>query len=198
MTSLNKVVQNSFLYSFSSIILRASSIIFFPLFSLYLTKTDYGILSISQSIYIILVLLAGLELNKALTRFIFNKNNHTQDQDNKLIYTSLSISFSFGCLIVLFMTFIGQYFLGPILKDISYYPYVFVYTLCIPLNTVVDTCRVYLKARHKGVQVFILDTSFYSFNILLNLFFIIILKWDVLGLIFGTFLNIVIFLYVRF
>ncbi|MAO32590.1 MAG: hypothetical protein CL824_03705 [Crocinitomicaceae bacterium] len=194
MTSLNKVVQNSFLYSFSSIILRASSIIFFPLFSLYLTKADYGILSISQSIYIILVLLAGLELNKALTRFIFNKNNHKQAQDNKLIYTSLSISFSFGCLIVLFMTFIGQYFLGPILKDISYYPYVFVYTLCIPLNTVVDTCRVYLKARHKGVQVFILDTSFYSFNILLNLFFIIILKWDVLGLIFGTFLNIVIFL----
>ena len=69
---LNKVISNSFLYSLSSILLRASSIFLFPIFSFYLTKSDYGILLITQSLTVFITSLSNFETQKALTRFLYN------------------------------------------------------------------------------------------------------------------------------
>lgn len=193
MSTLKTVAQNSFLYTASSILLRASSLLFFPIFSLYLTKSDYGILSITQSIGSFVALSVGLELNKALTRFIFNQNNPENKAHNTLIYSTLLTSLSFGLIIVFLLSLFGSFLLKPILNDIPYYPYVFVFLLSIPINTIVDTCRVYYKATHQGVNVFRLDMSFFSFNILLNLFFVVVLKMNVLGILMGNLINTIIF-----
>ncbi len=192
MSTLKRVAANSFLYTASSILLRASSLIFFPIFSLYLTKSDYGILSITQSIGGFVTLFAGLELSKALTRFIFN-NNHESSSHDKLIYTTLSSSFLFGSLLVLIFYIIGPFVLKPILNDIPFFPYIFVFLLSIPFNAIVDTCRVYQKATHQGFNAFLLDTSFFSINIILNLVFVVVLKMDVLGIFLGTLLNTILF-----
>lgn len=193
MATLRKVAQNSFLYTISSVLLRASSIIFFPIFSLYLTKSDYGILSITQSIGTFVTLFVGLELGKALTRFIFNENNKEQSNHSNLIYTTLLTSFGFGVLVVAFLSLSGPFILKPILNDIPFYPYVFFFLLSIPLNTTVNTCRIYLKAMHRGYHAFLLDMSFFSFNILLNLFFVVIIGMDVLGIILGILINTTLF-----
>lgn len=201
MSTLKKVAQNSFFYTISSLLLRASSIIFFPIFSLYLTKSDYGILSISQSIVSFVTLFAGLELGKALTRFIFNQNNDEGTDHNSLIYTVLCTSFVFGCVLILFLTFTGPFLFKPILNDIPFFPYVFVFLLSIPFNSFVNTCRVYLKATHKGVKAFVLDTSFFTSNILFNLLFVVVFKMDALGIILSTTINTLIFtlaLYIAF
>ncbi|MEX0811989.1 MAG: oligosaccharide flippase family protein [Chitinophagales bacterium] len=193
MATLRKVAQNSFLYTISSVLLRASSIIFFPIFSLYLTKSDYGILSITQSIGTFVTLFAGLELGKALTRFIFNESEKENSDHSSLIFTTLITSFAFGLIVVAFLSLSGPYILKPILNDIPFYPYVFLFLLSIPLNTSVNTCRVYLKANHRGYHAFILDTAFFSINILLNLFFVVIMGMDVLGIILGVLLNTTLF-----
>ena len=78
---LGKVIKNSFWYSFSSVLLRASSIIFFPIFSKYLTKADYGILSVTQSIIIWVSAVAALELHSTFVRFL-----NSEEAKDELLY----------------------------------------------------------------------------------------------------------------
>lgn len=194
MSSLKKVAANSFFYTASSILLRASSIIFFPIFSLYLTKTDYGILSITQSVGGLFTIICGLELNKAITRQIFNDNNDkSYKNDSSLIFTTLLTSFLFGCLIILILSFTGSLLLKPLLNEIPFYPYIFIFLLSIPLSNVIDIARTYYKAKHEGFKAFILDTSFFSINILFNLLLVVVYKLGVLGIITGTLINSILF-----
>lgn len=196
MSSLKKVATNSFLYTASSILLRASSLIFFPIFSLYLTKSDYGILSITQSIGSLVNLFAGLELGRSLTRYIFNEQDKNSASHSSLIYTTLISSFSFGIFLAVILYFIGPIILKPLLNDVAFFPYVFIFLLSIPFNMVIDTCRVYQKAIHNGFYAFVLDTSFFSANIILNLIFVVVLKMDVLGILFGILINTIIFSFI--
>lgn len=193
MSSLKKVAANSFLYTASSILLRASSIIFFPIFSLYLTKSDYGILSISQSIGGLVSLFASLELGRSLTRYIFNEADENSTNHSSLIYTTLFSSFSLGIALAGILYFIGPIILKPLLNDVPFYPYIFIFLLSIPFNMVIDTCRVYQKAVHNGFYAFVLDTSFFSTNIILNLILVVILKMNVLGILLGILINTIIF-----
>jgi O-antigen/teichoic acid export membrane protein len=193
LSTLKRVATNTFFYTASSLLLRASSLIFFPIFSLYLTKADYGILSITQSIGSFVILFSGLELGKALTRFIFNSNPDNKEGHNTLIYSCLVGSFLFGSLLVLFLSLTGSFILKPLLNDIPFYPYVLIFLLSIPFNSIIDTCRVYQKATHQGYNAFLLDTSFFSSNILMNLLFVVVLKMDVIGIIISILLNTLLF-----
>ncbi len=193
MISLKKVFKNSLLYSFSSILLRASSIIFFPIFSAYLTKTDYGILSMSQSIGAIVTVFAGLELTRALTRMIYNKNSNDSKYQDSLVSTLLLTSLIVSSVIVALLAIFGGWILKPILKDIPFYPYIFVFLLSIPFAIMVNVCKAYLMATHQGFKVFILDVAFFGTNILLNLILVVIFKMNILGVILGILINAIFF-----
>lgn len=193
MADLKKVASNATYYTVSTIVLRASSLILFPIFSLYLTKSDYGTFSIVQSLVLIVGLLGGLGLNRALTRFIYYNAEKSKSDHDSIIYTTL-ISNLIGQLFfgVLILS-IGPYILKPILKNIPFYPYVLLGLGTIFFNSFIDTARVYFKSIHEGKKAFTLDMSFFSLNIILNLIFVVGFGYDVLGLFLGILINTILF-----
>ena len=193
MADLKKVAFNTTYYTLSTILLRASSIIFFPIFSLYLSKSDYGTFSVVTSLVLIVGLLGGLGLNRALTRFIYYDTEKNDTDHDTIIYTTLVSNFIGQFLFISVFLIIGPYLFGTILKDISFYPYVFLGLITIPLNSIVETARVYFKSVHEGRKAFILDISFFSTNILFNLFFVVGLGYNVLGLFLGVAINALLF-----
>lgn len=190
MANLKNVTKNTFFYAFSSILLRASSLILFPIFSLYLTKEDYGILSITQSIGGVITIICGLELNKSLTRFIYN---HKDVDKDKLLSTIIASSLIFSVPVILLLIFTGKFLLKPILNDIPFYPYVFIFLFSIPFNSVVETYRTNLVANHEGFKTFVFNMAFFSINIIFNLFFVVVLKMNVFGIILGILVNAILF-----
>lgn len=134
-------------------------------------------------------LLGGLGLNRSLTRFIYYNNDFEESDHNTIIYTTLISNFCGQLFFILLFISIGPFFLGPVLKDIPFYPYVFIALITLPLNSLVDTARFYFKAVHEGKKAFVLDMSFFSLNILFNLLFVVGLGYDVLGLFLGVLCN---------
>ncbi len=190
---LGKVIKNSFWYSFSSVLLRASSIIFFPIFSKYLTKADYGILSVTQSIIIWVSAVAALELHSTFVRFLNSVEANDELYRSKVIGNIILFScFSFS-VIILILLFFGQYILKTILNDIDFYPYMFYSIVGLFFSFIVNLYRFYLKASQKGKQSFWFDILFFSSNIILNLVFVVLLKTDVIGIIYSTIICGVIF-----
>lgn len=201
MGSLKKVLNNTVLYSLSSILLRASSIILLPIFSKYLTKTDYGILNTTQSIVSLITIIAGLGLNSAVTRFIYNNAEKKSLSHDTLISSVLLTSVISNIIIIGFFLAGGKYLLSFFLNEISFYPYMFFFLASIPFTTVLNVARTFYRATHNGKKVFLIDTIFFSIVIVLNLFFIVILKTDVLGLILSNLIvsvGFAIYIYINF
>ena len=138
-------------------------------------------------------MLGGLGLNRALTRFIYYDTEKNDTDHDTIIYTTLVSNFIGQFLFIGVFLIIGPYLFGTILKDISFYPYVFLGLITIPLNSIVETARVYFKSVHEGRKAFILDISFFSTNILFNLFFVVGLGYNVLGLFLGVAINALLF-----
>jgi len=184
---LSTVFKNSFWYSFSSILLRASSIIFFPIFSSYLTKADYGILSVSQSLILIITSIAGIELQNALSRFINSDKSRSDEKYKKRVIGNILIASTVSySIVVLVLLIFGQVILGKILNDIPFYPYIYFSVIGLIFSLFVNLYRNYLKATHKGKASFVFDIAFFLSNIILNLFFVVVLKTDVIGIIYST------------
>ncbi len=185
MSSLKRVIQNSFLYSLSNVLLRATSIIFFPIFSSYLTKSDYGILSVSQTIVTFTLIFSGLELGKAITRFIFKKNEAALSKDT-LISNTLFTTFLANLLFLIPVLIWGHIILRPILSDILFYPFIFWAVVSVPFRSMIDVYRIFLKANHEGKRAFVLDMGYFGCNIALNLIFVIFFGLHALGIILST------------
>lgn len=184
--SLKKVAYNTTYYTISTVLLRASSIIFFPIFSKHLSLSDYGTLSLGQNIAVIVALIGGLGLTRSLTRFVYFKTQDQTADHSTIIYTTLSASLIGLTGIVMILTFAGPYLLKPILGGIPFYPYIPLALASLPLNAFIETARSYYVATHDGKSSFILDTSFFSTTILLNLFYVVYLKLDVSGIFLGV------------
>lgn len=193
MLSLKKTLENGFLYSLSNVLLRATSIIFFPIFSSYLTKSDYGILSLSQTILTFTLIFSGLELGRAVTRFTFQKNESKLSEDS-LISNTLFISFISNLILLPPFLIWGDSLLSSVLSDIRFYPFIFWTLVSIPFTTVIDVYRVYLKAKHEGRKAFILEMGYFGCNIFLNLLLVAVFDLHVLGIIISTVLSNVIFI----
>lgn len=193
MSSLKKVFQNSFLYSFSNVLLRATSIIFFPIFSSYLNKSDYGVLSVSQTIIVFTSIFAGLELTKSVTRFIYKKNEVKLSADT-LISNTLFATLVSNTIILVPMILFGAQLLRPMLSDIQFYPAIFWSLISVPFKSLIDVYRIYLKANHEGKKAFLLDMGFFGCNIALNLLFVIEFNLNAFGIILSTFVSSLIFI----
>tara|TARA_A200000113_G_C8846005_1_gene348620 strand:- start:566 stop:1669 length:1104 start_codon:yes stop_codon:yes gene_type:complete len=70
---------------------------------------------------------------------------------------------------------------------------VFVAILAVPFNSIIEVAKTYFKSIHEGKKVFYIDISFFSLNILFNLFFVVVLGFDVLGIFYGILINTLIF-----
>ncbi len=182
---LKKLTANSFLYSFSGILQRASSIFLFPIFSSYLTKKDYGIQSYSSSLASILIILSFLELPRAMTRMMYEKNK-TVGHPYKVVGTIFISCFAISICTSTISLALFYYFLQPQLGEIKFYPYIFFTILNIPFQLFYTLYTSFLKATHQGKSAFKLDNSYFLLNVFFNLLFVVGFKTDVIGLIYST------------
>lgn len=192
MATLRKVTANTLLYSISQILQRGSSVIFFPIFSFYLTQSDYGIQSISSYISGYCFVLAGFELNRAVSRLIYE-----EQADGEFVKRLMGTMFLFQLIVFAFVSVvglvIGPFALQSLLNDIPFYPYMALTFMFMPLMAVFSLYKVYLQATHQGLQFMKVDLLFWGTNVGLNLLFVIAFHLHVEGLLLSTLISCVLF-----
>jgi O-antigen/teichoic acid export membrane protein len=189
MATLKKVFKNTVLYSLSSIVLRATSILFFPIFSAYLTKADYGIMSITQMIVLIIASASDLQLPRGITRFLYDDTAKQKDYEQRLMSSSFVLVVLINFAILILLVFFGEFLFKPFLNDIAFFPYMAYGLAAIPFTVIFNQYKGLQKALHKGNHVFVLDMLFFGGNIALNLLFVVVFKMDALGIIISTLVN---------
>lgn len=187
-----KILQNSAIYSAISFLQKGISFFLLPLYTAYLTPSDYGVLNVITSVTSLLSLLFLVGLQGAGTRFYYKYKDDIEY--GKRLWGSLTLfviinSVVLGSLCIIF----HKYLIDPLIGNISFYPYVFVgilYTIASPLYLFYQT---YLQARQEGLTYGINSLLNFLVNIGLIIFFVVYLEMGVLGVLFANLLTAVLF-----
>lgn len=187
-----KLLQNSAIYTLVMILQKGISFFLLPVYTMFLSPADYGILGVTSSISSFLSMFITLGLGAAAIRFYFS---HDKDEEYcRLLYGSVA------AVILTLSIFIGgiliaahKYILDPMAGNISFYPYLFLGVL----NTIVTPMYVlyqdYLQAHQDGIKYGINSICCFLLNIGLILLMLIVFKLGVVGVLLAQFLNSVVF-----
>lgn len=157
---LPKLLTNSAIYTAVTLLQRCASFFLLPLYTTFLTPTDYGTVNVVLSVSSFVAVLIMVALNGAATRLHYkNKNLEYRSRVWGTITTLvLANSILFG---VLFIS-LHKYLVDPFIGNIDFYPFALIalsYAVISPLYILFQS---YLQASQNAV--------FYGANTLLNFF----------------------------
>ena len=144
LTTLENDVKNlavkSVIYGLGSILLKSINILALPLYTLYLTPADYGIVSLATTLTALLSLIYALSLFSAVARFYFLYDKKL-DRDRVAGTLTISIIIS-GLIMSILLDFFGKSFFYMIFPELAFSPYIrlaiwtafFVLFSFVPLN----------------------------------------------------------------
>jgi len=195
---VSKIFKNSVIYSVVSILQRAIGFFLLPVYTIYLTPHDYGVVSIVTTLISLLSVLYGLSLHGAANRFYFKYQD-----DKKKLEELWGTLFTFTVINCLLMTIIivifHNYLIDPFIKGISFYPYIIIGLVSVTLNPVYIFFQTTLQTKQNAKKYAVNNFLFFLINIVLILFFVIFLKWKAEGVLIAQALtNVFFYIYTLF
>ena len=187
-----KILQNSAIYSAISFLQKGISFFLLPLYTAYLTPSDYGVLNVITSVTSLLSLLFLVGLQGAGTRFYYKYKEDVEY--GKRLWGALTLfviinAIVLGTLCIIFHKFL----IDPLIGNISFYPYVLVgilYTIVSPVYLFYQT---YLQTRQEGMTYGINSLLNFLVNIGLIIIFVVYFEMGVLGVLFANLLTAILF-----
>ena len=189
---LPKLLQNSAIYTLIQILQKGISFFLLPVYTAYLTPSDYGVLGVATSISSFLAIFISLSLSSAATRFYY-RNGKDEDYCRKVYGTVAAtvvlLSLVIGGLCLLF----HKYLLDPLTGDISFYPFMLLailHTIVTPLYTLYQD---YLRARQNGLHFGINSLSNFVLNVALIVVALSVFHLGVVGVLLANLITAIIF-----
>lgn len=170
-----KLTTNTFLFALGALGSKAISFFFVPLYTNVLTTSEYGVADLIVTLSSLLLPLFSLSMGEAIL-FYGLKSNDTNERE-KFFKNGFSIVL-IGCL---FLALLSPLFL--------FYSSLEGYVFFLPIYAVFEILRNYFKCYTKSREknlIFTIDNIIYSLSfVLLNLFFLLILKIGLRGYLFS-------------
>ncbi|WP_299259064.1 oligosaccharide flippase family protein [uncultured Aquimarina sp.] len=170
-----KLLKNSLIYTLFTLLQRGLGFFLLPLYTIYLSKDQYGVLSILMAAVPFFVLIAGLSL-RGSTSFYYYKHKEEEQYLRKLLGTSFSFLLIFALVLTSFLFLAKDLLIQVFFKDIEFYPYLFLAFLSVFFQPAYFYYQSYLKAKQKASVSAGLDFLYFSVLISLTLVFVIIFK----------------------
>jgi O-antigen/teichoic acid export membrane protein len=179
--SVSKTFNNSTIYFVTNVLQKAISFFLLPLYTVYLSTADYGLVSLILSFLGVVTLLITLALNGSVSRyyFVYKKEEKKQKQFiGTVVITIIINSLVWFILLVLFHNIISEYFL----QNISFYPFVFVALLSTVTAPVYLLYQTILQIKQRAKAFAANSLSFFILAITLNILLIVVFRMGALGM----------------
>ena len=183
-------------YSFINFLRPAIYIFLMPLYLHVLSEQEYGLNDLMLICGAFFMILVTLRINSAMLTVYYD---YLDDENLKKKYLSNSFSFSIvvGCLIGLVFWFLGPSIFDSLFKSevATFYPYgliVLVYAIIGEINA---TYFIYLRNEKDLIGYLVVVGAQILTTIILQLIFVLILKWGVVGLLAANLVsNVIVFI----
>ena len=194
---MNRIFTDSFIYTIGRILPQLIGFFLLPVYTFYLSTSDYGILNSMQVLSSILFIILTLALDRGVLRLYYDYNT---EFDRKEYLGTITISIYFVSTIFLLLFFIFSGPINYIFKSIKFYPF-YAYAIVGAYFQIFSLIPlIYLQIKKKPIYFSILTCLNFVIGTLTSLFLVIYGNQGALGILkgilFGNLLLIPIYIYI--
>lgn len=186
MRSTNELVKHSSIYAIGQILSRFASVLVLPLYTHYLTPSDYGVIAILDLTTMILAMLIGSGIAQAVTRYNFDAT--TDEERRRVWWTGISYVAVMSAAVVTPMWFsrdlLAQLTLGSHVAEGEY-----LYTLALAtlfVTTIAEVLDTYIRVKKWSGLYLAVSMGRLVLNLGLNVWFLVGLGLGVKGQLLGN------------
>ncbi len=183
-SSYRRIVKHSSVYMTGMIISRVISFVMLPLYTHYLSPDDYGILELLMTTSDIIAIVVGIGLSDAVFRFY--SEARSLEEKNRVISTALYMGVTLFFVIFGLMFLNARFFSSLLFTSEDYTRHFQLVFFSFALTGAVELPFVYLRARAQSVKFVVLSTIRLITQLGLNILFIVVLGYKVLGVLYST------------
>lgn len=178
-----KIIKSTFIYTLGELIPKLFSFAFLPIFTTYLSSSDYGIMSYTNSIMLFLYVLACLALNSFLLRKYYEFK--TEYDRKKLIGNVATVIIIFNVFILALAFLIGP----PLSKyadlKVDFFPYFSLSLLINFLEVFSIVPLVIFRIKEKPIQYVLLNVGKNVLPYLIIYYLLAYPKWGLMSFYYG-------------
>lgn len=180
MSGKKKVVENSVLYIFSSLLVKAMGFLLLPIYTLFLTPDEYGLTNLVNSFTNVAVFIVGFSLYSAIVRFVADYKND-KELLKKFYGTVMTFILASGAFFVV-LGLVFNNFLSELFFDgVSFYPIVFLALLLMGFLSLHSMHQAMLQGMQKGRKLTVLNLMVFILTAALKIVFIGIFDLGAVG-----------------
>ncbi len=177
-----KLIKGTAFYTLGNILPQAVGFFLLPVYTFYLSPTEYGLVNSMNVLNGIFMIFFTLALDRGVNRLYYDFKT---DENKRDYLGTITIGLAIISTLFLILFFLFKGIVGSIYKSIDFYPFYSLMILAVYLRTFTTVPSIYLRISEKA-NVFVL-IAFIHFMVVvgLNLIFIIILKKGAEGMLLG-------------
>lgn len=175
---MSRVAKNTLIYTVGNILPKAASFVLLPIYTKYLTPSEYGILSSMWALEAIVTIFFSLSLGTSIFRLYWDCE--TEDLRKRFL-GSIYVSIAASSVVWIALIFLFQNLIDGIYNSISFYPYFAYSMLTIFITCFFDVPQKVLMIKEKAKVYVALSIIFFIVNSALILYFVVYLKQGASG-----------------
>lgn len=161
------ILNNTFIYTIGNIIPKAANFILLPVYTLYLTTTDYGLIESVNALSPILIILFSFSFGASIFRLYYDYD------DKETFFGTIFFSTLFISTFFLICTILLSDYIQQIYSSIPFYPYFFYVIVACYISNLFDLPQKYLMIKDKPISYISLSLLRFALNAGFILWFII-------------------------
>lgn len=161
------ILKSTLIYTIGNIIPKAAHFILLPIYTLYLTPSDYGIIEAVNAISPILVILFSFSFGASIFRLYYDY------EEKQLFFGTIFSSTFFLSTFFLICFILFRDYIEQIYSSIPFYPYFFYVIIASYISNLFDLPQKYLMIQNKPISYISLSLLRFAINAGLILWFII-------------------------
>ena len=183
-SEIKKFLKHSFIYGTGALLSKIVGFLMIPLYTRYLTTSDYGVLELLDLTSTIVSIFISMRIGSAVIRFYYDSADELEQK--KVVSTAYMATFASALLVVLFSQ-ICSIRLSCLIFDTDVYDKYFkLVFMATALSLISSVPEAYLMARKQSIFYTIISLMTLSSYLILNIYFIVFLKMGILGILYSS------------
>ncbi|MCX6827528.1 MAG: oligosaccharide flippase family protein [candidate division Zixibacteria bacterium] len=180
------IVRHSMVYGLSAVLDRLIGFLMLPVYTRFLTPADYGIMELIYMTMSAISLVVGFGIEAAVSRFYFDYQ--TERERKKVISTAIIVYGAMAFVIIVALFPLSGMMAKLILDSAAYTSYFKIAILNLAVAIILPIVFAYMRVQQKSFQYMITRVAMTVVGLSLNIYFVVIAKQGVYGILFSDFL----------
>lgn len=187
-----KVIKNSIIYTFCNLILKAFSFLLLPVYTTFLTTTDYGITNIVTSFTSVMSFVVVFSLYSAIIRFYVDYKDD-MEKVKRLYGTIITFTLISGTIFVIIFLIAKPFIMKYIFNGMDFSPTVLLVLIGLVFSCLQTVYQFILRAMEMAKKYAIRSITYFFSSLGLNILFVVVFRWGANGVLLATLLANIIF-----